>query len=99
MELLIQALMESLNEGTIPLAFMLMMIWNWDKPFYMNGWSSKWSDDQVSAPPVKKLISYHFNSVEARCSRMIFGKTIKMKTCPDDSDVVPSFLFQPSIGC
>ncbi|MGD7045130.1 hypothetical protein [Jeotgalibacillus proteolyticus] len=99
MELLIQALMESINEGTLPLAFMLMMIWNWDKPFYMSGWGNRWSEGQVSVPPAKKLICYHLNSVEARCSRMIFGKTIKKKTCPDDSDEASSFLLHPFIGC
>ncbi|TDL30453.1 hypothetical protein E2R51_18105 [Jeotgalibacillus sp. S-D1] len=93
MEILVQALMESLHEGTVPFAYILLLIWSWNCPLTLEGISSKWSGNKGTLPIADQVVTNNLRAVEAICSRMIFGKTIKRKDCPDDSDEAASPLF------
>ncbi|PPA70593.1 hypothetical protein [Jeotgalibacillus proteolyticus] len=93
MELFVQAIMESLNEGTVPLALLIMIIWSWDRPFQVTHLSSKWTSGAQSPPVITRLSHHNLQAAEAICSRMKFGKTVRRKSCPDDNDELPSFLF------
>lgn len=93
MEILIQALMESLHEGTVPFAFIILLVWSWNRPFAFEGISSNWSGNKGVMPIADQVVTNNLRAVEAICSRMIFGKTIKRKDCPDDSDEAASSLF------
>ena len=93
MEIIIQALMESLHEGSVPFALMLMLIWSWDQSFELSGISNRWSNQPTTMPDYDGISTYNLRTAEAVCSRMVFGKTIKRKNCPDDSDEASSFLF------
>jgi len=92
MELLIQAVMESIHEGTLPLAYLIMLIWGWNRPFNISEISKKWSINKTMMPATDRVAANNLRAVEAICSRMIFGKTIKRKHCPDDFEDPTPFL-------
>lgn len=86
MELFIQAVMESLQEGTIPLAYLLMLIWSFNGPLRISGLKQSWSRKNIIVPLNNNRSTTNSRAIEAYCSRMLFGKAIKRKVCPDDSD-------------
>ncbi|TFE02508.1 hypothetical protein [Jeotgalibacillus sp. R-1-5s-1] len=89
MEFIIQAIMESMNEGTIPIAFLLLMIWSWNRPIFFSGLGRR--EQQLFVPEASESGRetalqglFHF------CSPMQLVRTIKRKECPDDRDEQPT---------
>ncbi|KIL52154.1 hypothetical protein [Jeotgalibacillus soli] len=93
MDLIFQALVESLHEGTLPLAFVIIWIWRWDRPFMVQGMSSDWSHREIYVPAVRGKNTGELGAIEAYSGRMQLVKSVKRKDCPDDSDDAQSSPF------